>query len=60
MGIARIPFTAIYEYAKIYEVDDFDTFNYLIKVMDKKVIELADKESKSKEGNGTKSRKKRG
>ena len=38
MGLGPIPFTAIAEYAKIYEVEDFDEFLYLIRVMDNQFI----------------------
>lgn len=51
MGIGKIPFTAIHEYAKIYNIEDFQSFNYLIRVMDNKVIKLSDKKSKD-DGNG--------
>lgn len=52
MGFGRIPFTAIYEYAKIYDVEDFETFNYIIKTMDNKLAELQNKKSDSKGNNG--------
>ena len=52
MGASRIPFTAICEYAKIYDVDDFDTFKYIINVMDQKVLEMSEK--KPKDNNATK------
>lgn len=50
MGLAPIPFTAIVEYAKIYEVDDFEEFLYLIRVMDNTLINIKDKEKKKENG----------
>lgn len=50
MGLAPIPFTAIVEYAKIYEVDDFEEFLYLIRVMDNTLINIKDKEKKKDNG----------
>ena len=38
MGIGPIPFTAIAEYARIYEVEDFDEFLYIMRVMDNQFI----------------------
>jgi len=49
MGAAKIPFTAICEYARIYSVEDFYTFKHLMRVMDNKVIDLSNKKSKPKE-----------
>ena len=51
-GTGRIPFTAIVEYAKIYQVDDFDTFMYIIRIMDNKVIDLNNNKSRGKDANG--------
>lgn len=34
MGVMPIPFSSIVEYSKIYEVGDFDEFNYVIRQMD--------------------------
>jgi len=48
MGIGPIPFTAIAEYAKIYEVEDFEEFLYLIRVMDNQFIKSQnDRKSKA-------------
>ena len=49
MGLGPIPFTAIAEYAKIYEVEDFDEFLYYIRVMDNQFI-------KSQNGRASKER----
>ena len=38
MGLGPIPFTAIVEYARIFEVEDFDEFLYIIRVMDNQFI----------------------
>jgi hypothetical protein len=32
--VGQIPFTAIVEYSKIYEIEDFEEFLYLIRRMD--------------------------
>jgi hypothetical protein len=40
MGLAPIPFTAILEYHKIYGIEDFDEFLYLVRVMDYKFLKL--------------------
>lgn len=50
-GVSPIPFSAIVEYAKIYEVEDFFEFLYLIRVMDNALIDMqskSDKKGKSK------------
>lgn len=54
-GLSPIPFTAIVEYAKIYEVDDFEEFLYLIRVMDNTLINIKEKQKKT--DNGVKGRK---
>lgn len=52
MGIGPIPFTAIAEYFRIYELDDFDEFAYIIRRMDSVFLELnaADKADKPEGG----------
>lgn len=40
MGIGPIPFTAIAEYSRIYELSDFDEFAYIIRRMDIVFLEL--------------------
>ena len=51
MSIGNIPFTAIAEYAKIYEVEDFDEFLHLIRVMDNKFLRMADGKREGKSNN---------
>lgn len=46
----QIPFTAIVEYARIYEVADIEEFIYLIREMDNEYISL---DSSKKENNGS-------
>lgn len=47
MGLGQIPFTAIAEYAKIYEVNDLDDFIYFIRIMDNTFLRLNnDKQSR--------------
>lgn len=57
MGASRIPFTAIAEYARIYNVDDFEDFKEIIRIMDEKVLSLNEK---SKEDNGSKKHNSKG
>ena len=45
----QIPFTAIVEYARIYEVEDMEEFIYLIREMDNEYISV---DSSKKENNG--------
>lgn len=40
MGLQSIPFTAIVEYSRIYELDDVEEFAYLIRLMDNTFIEF--------------------
>lgn len=42
MSLGYIPFTAIAEYAKIYNIKDFEEFHYFIKIMDYKYVGLQD------------------
>jgi hypothetical protein len=57
-GIGPIPFTAIVEYSKIYNVEDFDDFLYFIRLMDSKILELEVNKQKKQDGqNGRKSNK---
>lgn len=47
LGISPIPFTAIAEYFKLYELEeDFDDFRYIIRKMDNAYIEASDNASK--------------
>lgn len=48
MGPSAIPFTAIVDYARIYNIDDFDGFIYLIRVMDSFVIKKQQENSDAK------------
>jgi uncharacterized small protein (DUF1192 family) len=45
-GIGPIPFTAIVEYARIYEVEDFDDFIYFIRLMDNEILRLENERNK--------------
>jgi hypothetical protein len=47
MELGSIPFTAIAEYFKIYELSDFDDFAYIIRLMDRTFIELNEETNKS-------------
>jgi len=51
MDLQAIPFTAIAEYFRIYELQDFDDFAGIIRMMDNKFIELNDA-SRDKTGGG--------
>lgn len=42
MGAAPIPFTAIVEYARIYKIDEFEEFKYIIRRLDKVLLEKDD------------------
>lgn len=53
MSVGPIPFTAIVEYFRIYELSDFEEFNYVIRGMDKVYLEL-DQERNNKESKGGK------
>ena len=47
MGAGPIPFTAISEYSKLYDVGDFEEFLYLVRRMDKVYLEIVNKEVSS-------------
>lgn len=47
-GVTPIPFLAIVEYAKMYEVDDFEEFLFIIRSMDNKFVELSGKKDGNK------------
>ncbi len=51
MGLLPIPFTAIVEYSRIYEIEDCDEFAYVIRAMDDTFMReyLADQQRR---GNG--------
>jgi hypothetical protein len=40
LGIGPIPFTAISEYTKLFEIPDFEEFCYVIRRMDQTYLEL--------------------
>lgn len=48
MSMGPIPFTAIVEYSKIFDVGDFEDFHYLIRLMDDTLLDLESKKSKQK------------
>jgi hypothetical protein len=47
MALGPIPFTAIAEYSKLFDVEDFEEFHYLMRFMDNKFLELEAKKHKS-------------
>lgn len=49
-GTGPIPFTAIVDYSKIYNVEDFDEFLYFVRLMDSKVLELENKKMRKEDG----------
>jgi hypothetical protein len=52
MALGPIPFTAIVEYSKIFDVGDFEDFLFFMRVMDNKVLKLSyDKSKSSMKGN---------
>lgn len=56
MSIGPIPFTAIAEYAKIYDVESFDDFIYIIRVMDNQFLKLHNNDAKNRKTDNTKSK----
>jgi hypothetical protein len=50
MEIGAIPFTAIAEYFKIYELHDFEEFAYIIRLLDFTFIELNEEANKKDSG----------
>lgn len=48
MGLGPIPFTAIAEYSKLFDVEDFEEFHYLMRVMDHKFLDMESKRLSSK------------
>lgn len=50
MGLAPIPFTDIYNFAKIKEIEDFDEFLYLMRCLDDAYLKEKAKEDRP---NGT-------
>ena len=54
MGLSPIPFSSIVEYAKIYEVEEFEEFLYCIRVMDNKYMEIEEKKNNGPKSNSKK------
>lgn len=48
MSAGPIPFTAVVEYSRIYDVGDFYDFLFFIRQMDEELLKLIDQESKKK------------
>ena len=48
MGVGPIPFSSIYEYATIYEVEDFEEFRFVIRQMDDAYLEEQAKKNDTK------------
>lgn len=48
MSIGPIPFTAIVEYFKVFNMEDFEEFHYYIRVMDNKLLSLESEKNKKK------------
>jgi hypothetical protein len=51
MALGPIPFTSIVEYARVYEIDDFEDFHYVIRRMDDAFLDLESKKSEKKSEN---------
>lgn len=49
MSLGPIPFTAIAEYSKLFEVEDFEEFHYYIRVMDNTLLRMEHERMKAKE-----------
>lgn len=52
MAVGQIPFTAIVEYARLFDIDDFPDFHYLIRLMDDCFLDLELKKSKAAQSTG--------
>lgn len=56
LDLQAIPFTAIVEYFRIYELDDFDEFAYLVRRMDTRYLDMVrvanDKDKRGKNVSG--------
>jgi hypothetical protein len=46
-GVGPIPFTAIVDYSRLFEIEDFEEFSYVIRRMDQVYLELNDQEKKA-------------
>jgi hypothetical protein len=51
-GPGQIPFTAIVEYARLFEVEDFPDFHFLIRLMDNVFLDLENKRRKAEMSKG--------
>lgn len=49
MDVQAIPFTAIVEYFRIYELQDFDEFLYIIRTMDSAFLDMNAEANKKSE-----------
>jgi hypothetical protein len=47
MSLGPIPFTAIVEYSRLFDVGDFEDFHYVIRLMDNKLLSLEAEKSKN-------------
>ena len=54
MSLGPIPFTAIVEYSKLFDVGDFSEFLYYIRAMDNVLLGLDNDKQKSKSSSGDK------
>lgn len=52
MAEGPIPFTAIVEYSRIYDVEDFEEFLYLMRVMDREYLRINGDKIKGKSNSG--------
>ena len=48
MDVQAIPFTAVAEYCRVYGIEDFDDFLYIIRQLDSVYLGLVEAESKKK------------
>lgn len=52
MDLGRIPFTAVIEYARLYDIEDREDFLYYIRIMDDTLLDLESKRAKRETTNG--------
>ncbi len=48
LNLGAIPFTAIFEYSRIYELGDFDDFHYIIRALDDAYLKMVDEQDQKK------------
>jgi len=53
LGISPIPFSPIVEYAKVYAIDDFEEFLYLIRRMDNSYLTVMERKNNGTSTNKT-------